>query len=158
MNSQEIAELLKNMSEKEKKYAEELNNLSEKFRHPVLQALIRGIAKDSEKHSIFYAALAKLVGDIQPMITEEELRIIKEGLEKHIETEAEMIEFTRRLAGETSDPRQKLIFLAIYEDEVKHHKILLDIHRNIAEKEAFTEEQLWDSVWKDSPWHGAPGG
>lgn len=31
MNSREIAELLKNMSEKEKKYAEELNNLSEKF-------------------------------------------------------------------------------------------------------------------------------
>lgn len=92
------------------------------------------------------------------MITEEELRIIKGGLEKHIETEAEMIEFTRRLTGETSDPRQKLILQAIYEEEIKHHKILPDIHRNIAEKEAFTEEQLWDSVWKDSPWHGAPGG
>ena len=158
MNKQELASLLKTMSEKEKKYAEELENLSERFRHPVLQALIKGIAKDSEKHSIFYAALAKLVGEIQPMITEEELRIIREGLEKHIETEANMIELTRRLAVETSDPRQKLVLQAIYEDEVKHHKILLDIHRNIVEKEAFTEEQVWDSVWKDSPWHGAPGG
>ena len=75
MNKQELASLLKTMSEKEKKYAEELENLSERFRHPVLQALIKGIAKDSEKHSIFYATLAKLVGEIQPMITEKELRI-----------------------------------------------------------------------------------
>jgi len=25
-------------------------------------------------------------------------------------------------------------------------------------KETYTEEEIWDAVWRDSPWHGAPGG
>jgi len=47
---------------------------------------------------------------------------------------------------------------AIYSDELEHHKLLVSIKRNIAEKEKFGEEELWDMVWKESPWHGAPGG
>ena len=37
------------MSQKEKEYAQELRELSEKFKYPVLSALIKGIALDSEK-------------------------------------------------------------------------------------------------------------
>ena len=97
------------------------------------------------------------MSETQPFISEEELEI-KKGIRKHIEREAEMIEFTRKLVKETTDPRQKMILAAIYEDEVKHHKVLIDIEKNMAEAETFTEEQLWDAVWRDSPWHGSPGG
>jgi len=99
------------------------------------------------------------LSETQPFISEEELEIIKKGIRKHIEIEAEMIEFTRKLVKETTDPWQKMILAAIYEDEVKHHKVLVDdIEKNVAEAETFTEEQLWDAVWRDSPWHGSPGG
>lgn len=48
--------------------------------------------------------------------------------------------------------------MAIYDDEQKHHKLLLDIKDKIAKRETLTEDVLWDLIWKDSPWHGAPGG
>lgn len=158
MKVEELRKLVHEMSIREKKYAEELRELADKFKHPVLQALIMGIAQDSDKHSIFYKSVEELLSRVQPLLTEEELEIIKKGIRKHIEMEAEMVEFTRKLAQETDDPRLKLVFSAIHADELKHHKLLLDIEKQIAERETFTEEELWDAIWKDSPWHGSPGG
>lgn len=151
MNEAKLLESVKQMIQKEKEYAEELRRLSEKFRHPVLQALIMGIAMDSMKQSIFYEAAEKLLQEAQPMLTEEELDIILTGIEKHIETEAKMIDYMRRAAEETGDPRLKLILYAIHDDKVKHHKLLLDIQEKLVKREAFTEEDLWDAVWRDSP-------
>ncbi len=158
MEIEEIKKLAHEMAIQEKKYAEELRKLAEKIKHPVLEALIKGIASDSEKHSIFYSAVEELLSRVQPLLTEEELEEIKKGIRKHIEMEAKMVEFTRKMAQETDDPRLKLVFSAIHEDELKHHKLLLDIEKKIAELETFTEEDLWDAIWKDSPWHGSPGG
>ncbi len=158
MKIDETKKLAHDMSLKEKEYAEELEELAGKIKHPVLQALIKGIASDSRKHSIFYSAVEELLSRVQPLLTEEELETLKKGIRKHIEMEAEMVEFTRKMAQETDDPRLKLIFAAIHDDELKHHKLLLDIEKRIAELETFTEEELWDAVWKDSPWHGSPGG
>ncbi|MEB3825743.1 MAG: ferritin-like domain-containing protein [Desulfurococcales archaeon] len=157
MSELDLDKILK-MVEEEKKYAEELEELSKSFRHPVLQAMIRGIARDSFKHSILYEAIARLLKETQPALTEEELKLIKEGLEKHIKMEAEMVRLTSEWARQTSDPRLKLLLTAIHEDEVKHHKILVDIKDRIAEAETLTEQDIWDAVWKDSPWHGSPGG
>jgi len=53
--------------------------------------------------------------------------------------------------------RIKLSLSAIYEDGNKHHK-LLNVRDKLAKAEAFEEPDLWDAVWKDSPWYGAPGG
>jgi len=146
------------MCEKEMMYAEELIKVAGRFKHPVLQALIKGIARDSEKHSLFYDALATFLSSTQPVLVEEEFRIISEGIEKHIRIEEEMIESTRRILESVDDPRLKLLLSAIYDDEVKHHELLLAIKRAIAERERFGEEELWDTVWRDSPWHGTPGG
>jgi rubrerythrin len=146
------------MVEEERKYAEELEKLSESFRHPVLQGLIKGIALDSRKHSILYAAIASLLKEIQPGLTEDELEIIRKSVEKHIEMEAEMVRLTEQWSEEANDPRLKLLLKAIHEDEIKHHKILVDIKDKLAKEETITEEDLWDAVWKDSPWHGSPGG
>ncbi len=146
------------MVEEEKKYAEELEKLSQSFKHPMLQGLIKGISLDSRKHSILYAAMASLLKETQPGLTEEELEIIRKGIEKHIEMEAEMVRLTGQWAEETDDPRLKLLLKAIHEDEIKHHKILVDIKDKLAKEETITEEDIWDAVWKDSPWHGSPGG
>ncbi len=158
MDKEELINIVHEMSLKEEEYARELRELATKFKHPVLQALILGISKDSEKHSIFYKSIEELLRKTQPLITEEELEIIKKGIRKHIKMEAQMIEFTKNILDKVNDPRLRLVFSAIYEDEVKHHKLLIDIERNIAERETFAEEDLWEAVWRDSPWHGTPGG
>jgi len=142
----------------EKKYAEELKNLAEATKHPVLRTLFLGIAQDSIKHSMMYEAILQLTSQIQPFITLEELKNIATIISKHIETELKMLEEARKLLSTSQDPRIKLLVAAIADDEAKHHALLLAIKKNIAEEEAFTEEIYWDLVWKDSPWHGTPGG
>ncbi len=153
-----LLEVARKMVEEEKKYAEELEEASKKIRHPALEALLESIALDSQKHSRMYNALARLLTETQPALSEGELKTIIEVVEKHIETEAKMIELTKKLLEEVADPKIKLIVAAIHEDEAKHHKILLDIKKNIAEKEIISEQELWDAFWKDSPWHGGSGG
>lgn len=153
-----LMEIAKKMVLEEEKYAEELEEVSEKIKHPVLEALIRSIALDSRKHSRMYKALVRLLSETQPALSSEELNTISAAVKKHIETESKMIELTKKLLEEVNDPKVKLIVAAIHEDEVKHHKILLDIERNIAEKEIVTEQEVWDSLWRDSPWHGGSGG
>lgn len=152
-----IDELIK-YSRLEESYARELGLLAERLHHPVLKAIFAGIAKDSEKHSVFYRAIADALSRAQPFIKEEELKEISEVIEKHIETEAKMLEEARQLLQSTSDPRAKLLLAAIVEDEAKHHALLVSVKKRIAEPEAFTEETMWDMVWKESPWHGTPGG
>ena len=87
LSIKDILETARNMVDEEKHYALELKELASKFRHPVLQALILGIALDSEKHSLFYNSIVKLWSKRTPVLTEEELRIIREGIRKHIEME-----------------------------------------------------------------------
>ncbi len=158
MVAEDVMGKVKEMAEAEERYAKELRELAGRFRHPVLQALIMGIAQDSLKHAVFYRAVHELLSRVQPMLSEEELEIIRTGIARHIKMEEEMVKLSGRLAEEAGDPRLKLIFRAVYEDEMKHHSLLVLIREKIAESETFTEEDLWDAVWRDSPWHGAPGG
>ena len=143
--------ILREMAGKEAGYADELKALAEGLRHPILKALLRGVANDSAKHSEFYRALLELATASQPMISEEEFRRIAQAIEKHIETEKEMVRLTEELLRKTGDPRAKLILAAIHSDELVHHRLLTSIKEVIARRETFTEEMLWDAVWRDSP-------
>lgn len=154
----DLLELARSMAEKEKEYAGKLRRLSDEIGHPVLKALITGIASDSEKHGMFYEAVVKLLSEEYPLMSQEKLDLIHEAIKKHIDVEAEMIKLTGELAKEVKDPRLKLILMAIHDDEVKHHNLLVSIEKHIAEALTLTEQDLWDMVWKDSLWHGAPGG
>ncbi|MEM4717465.1 MAG: ferritin-like domain-containing protein [Desulfurococcaceae archaeon] len=145
-------------SQLEEKYAEEIKRLGDMINHPVLKALFHGIARDSEKHGYMYRSIAELLSKIQPYISEKDLEEISKVIKKHVETEARMLEEARRLLLETSDPRVKLLIAAIADDEAKHHALLKSIEKRIAEEETLREDIIWDMIWKDSPWHGTPGG
>ncbi len=155
---EDLLKIAKRMIDEEKRYAEELEEVSRKIKHPVLETLLKSIAMDSLKHSQMYSALTRLLSETQPALSGEELKTIIEAVRKHIETESKMIELTKKLLDSVEDPKVKLIIAAIHEDEVRHHRILLDIKKNIAEKEIVSEQELWDALWKDSPWHGGSGG
>ncbi|RLE63032.1 MAG: ferritin-like domain-containing protein [Thermoprotei archaeon] len=142
----------------ELKHAVKLKETAGRLKHPVLKALLEGIAKDSEKHSLFYQAILDFLNKVSPMLTEKELEILKASIEEHLEVEAKMIRLAKEWSGKVEDSRLKMILWAIHEDELKHHKLLEDIRDKIAKRETFTENDFWDAVWKDSPWHGTPGG
>ena len=156
--SKDLLTTAKEMVSKEFEYAKELREAATKFRHPVLQVLLVGISLDSEKHSAFYDAIVKTLTEAQPMLSEEELEVIKEGIKKHIKQEAEMVKLTAELLEKVSDPKLKLILQMIHDDEVRHHKLLLNLQKKIAEAETLTEADVWEMIWKDVAYHGAPGG
>jgi len=157
---EELASTLRRLVEAERRYSEELRKLAESIRYTTaLAAVIEAVASDSEKHARLYEALTKIaVGEHQPKLWEEDLKAIGEVIDRHIETERRMIEETRKLLESVAESRMRLILSAIYEDEVRHHRVLVDIKDKIARARVLTEDEFWDAVWRDSPWHGTPGG
>ena len=158
MVDEELINLITNMAKKESGYAQELRDLANNVKHPVLKALFLGIASDSRKHAKFYESISALLSNPYPLISQEKLDEIKEAVKKHIITESDMVKISKELAEREKDPRIKLLLMAIHHDELAHHKILVSIQENIAKALTLTEEELWDLIWKDSLWHGTPGG
>lgn len=142
----------------ERRHAERLRALAERVGHPVVKALLLGIAGDSEKHALFYQAVIELSTRYQPAISQNEFRMLGEEIVRHIDTEARMMEVTRELLNKISDPRVRLLIAAVHDDEVKHHGVLVSIRDNITSEYVVGEEDLWNAIWRDSPWHGTPGG
>jgi len=158
MEMNTLVKKLLDYADMEEKYAVELRDLGSSLKHPVLRSLFISIAKDSEKHGMIYRALAELASNPQPFITEDELKRVVEVVKRHIETESKMLESVKLMLEETSDPRFKLLLEAIREDEAKHHALLVSIRDKLATAETLREQELWDMIWKESPWHGTPGG
>ncbi|MCX8184150.1 MAG: hypothetical protein RMI56_04630 [Sulfolobales archaeon] len=157
-SSEELVKHFLKLADLEVKYSEELKALSERLRHPVLKALFAAIAGDSVKHSQIYRAIVDLLTAVHPLLIDQDVKDIADTILKHIRTESMMIEETKKLLDQIADPRARILISAIHSDEVTHHGILVSIEGNIARREVFTEEEFWNQVWRDSPWHGAPGG
>ncbi|MEM0005095.1 MAG: ferritin-like domain-containing protein [Desulfurococcaceae archaeon] len=149
---------LRKLALMEETYANELMKLANSIKHPVLRSLFESIAKDSEKHALMYKAVIEVLESTQPFISEEDLKRVTVSINQHIETEIKMLNIALSIASEAKDPRVKLLISAIADDESRHHKLLLNIKEKIAKPETLTEDILWEMIWKDSPWHGTPGG
>ncbi|MEB3851108.1 MAG: ferritin-like domain-containing protein [Desulfurococcales archaeon] len=154
----ELASWARRMAEEERRHASEMKKMASRLHHPVLRALFTAIATDSEKHAVFYESLAELAENPQPGITEDDLEMIRSTIEEHIREEAEAVERVRKLLETVDDPRMKVILSALASDEATHHAILLAVKKDIASRETISEQDVWDAVWRDSPWKGSPGG
>jgi len=51
-----------------------------------------------------------------------------------------------------------VLLSAILEDEKRHHALLKSVVKIIVRGETITEEEWWDLLWKNVPFHGTPGG
>ena len=123
-----------------------------------MKDLLLGIALDSEKHVMLLGSLRVLAEERTPLISKAQQDSIANGIDRHIRMEAEAIKTYTALIEGSENERVKTIAGLIREDEIRHHKLLLDLHKAMVGPETLTEQAVWDSLWKDSPWHGAPGG
>ncbi len=155
---EEILKLVTEWMDEELKYSARLQELAAKIRHPVLKAIFLGIAKDSEKHHHILKAMKEYLEENNPFITEEDLELIKASIRQHVDEERQSIMELSRLREKVDDPALLLLIDAMLDDEKKHHTLLFNIEREIAEKEKVDEQELWDYLWKHSPYHGTPGG
>ncbi len=158
MPYEELLTLVKSWLEEEVSYAKELFELAGNLKHPVLKALFQGIAKDSEKHNLILSAIRDYIENKRPIITQDDLEEIKKKIKDHIEEESKAIQDLLKLKEKVEDPALLLLIEAMLEDEKKHHALLLQIQKMIAEKETVSDQELWEALWLHSPWHGTPGG
>ena len=51
----------------------------------------------------------------------------------------------------------KLLLTAILSDEVRHHVLLKNVLDILVRGETITDNDWWDVLWNNVPFHGAPG-
>ncbi len=123
-----------------------------------IKEFLIGISQDSTKHASLLKSLRKAVEGPTPFISMEERDKIAGGIQKHIDMEANAVKTYGELMEKSDNEQVKTIASMIREDEIRHHSLLKELHKTIVEPETLTEDMIWDMIWKDSPWHGSPGG
>ena len=51
-----------------------------------------------------------------------------------------------------------LLLQAILSDEKRHHALLSKVLEIIVKGETITDNEWWDVLWENVPFHGTPGG
>jgi rubrerythrin len=158
MNEHERVELYKKQMTLEEKIVETAQTAVKDMKNVMVRELVLGVAMDSNKHSSLLNALIASIEGKNPLLKEDITDKLKSNLEEHIELEQEAIDSYKTIWNNLEDEKEKMIIKAILNDEIRHHTLLKKIHKMIVEKETITEQELWDMSWKDSLFHGTPGG
>lgn len=154
----ELIGFLKSQIIIENKIVDSLNRSLVEIGNPTVRGVLKGISLDSVKHSEMYTSAVTLLTTVSKALTQENLDKQKALVEKHIQMEAELIEKISKMLPNVKDKKVSLLLKAILADEKRHHGLLKQILEILVKGETITEADWWDMLWKDVPFHGAPGG
>ncbi|MGQ9538083.1 MAG: ferritin-like domain-containing protein [Candidatus Bathycorpusculaceae bacterium] len=154
----ELLDFIKRQIKVENVIVDSLNEALKKIGNPSVRGVLKGISLDSLKHAEMYDAAARLLTTTQQALSQEHLDEQKSLVEKHIRIEAELIKKISEVLPTVEDKKVKLLLTAILADEKRHHEVLKEVLEIIVRGETITEADWWDILWKDVPFHGAPGG
>jgi rubrerythrin len=158
LSKNELVEFLKTQIKIEKAIVDSVNkNLSE-LGNPVIKSVLKGISLDSEKHAEMYDGAVSLLTNISQALSQEQFEKQKKLVEKHIRIEAELIEKISNVISNIENENVKFLLNTILADEKRHHEILQKVLETLVLGETITEEDWWDILWKNVPFHGTPGG
>jgi bacterioferritin (cytochrome b1) len=127
-------------------------------KNPPVKGVLKGISLDSTKHAELYASAVKLLTGVSQALGQEHLDEQRKLVEKHISLEAELIEKINGVLPSVENPKVRLLLEAILADEKRHHELLKMVLDIIVKGETITEDDWWDVLWKNVPFHGTPGG
>jgi len=135
-----------------------LNNSLGEITNQAIIGVLKGISLDSVKHAEMYSAAVKLLTDVTPPLTQDNLDTQIELVKDHIRLEAELIKKIGKILPNIEKEKVKLLINAILTDEKRHHALLTRVLKILVQGETITEEDWWDLIWKNVPFHGSPGG
>jgi bacterioferritin (cytochrome b1) len=141
----------------EKEIVKSVSKALETIKNPVVEAVLKGMSYDSSKHAEIYRSAAQIIA-VAPALTEEEFKNLEEVVRWHIENEEKLIGRLQAAINKTADDRVKFLLESIFADEKRHHDLLNLIMDIIVKGETITDQDWWDIIWKNVPFHGAPGG
>jgi ribonucleotide reductase beta subunit family protein with ferritin-like domain len=135
-----------------------INKALVKIKNPAVRGVLKGISLDSVKHAEMYKAAIELLSSVPPALTQAEYDELLKFVKKHIAEEERAILSMEEVMNQVEDEKVKLLLEAIFSDEQRHHKLLSEIMDILVKRETISEEDWWDVLWKNVPFHGAPGG
>ncbi len=154
----ELVDFLKRQIEVENEIVRSLNSSLGDIPNPTVKGVLKGISLDSVKHAEMYASAVTLLTSVSQALTQEHLDRQRGLVEKHIKLEADLIRKIEKTLPTVENKKVKLLLRAILEDEKRHHGLLKSILEIIVHGETITEDDWWDVIWKNIPFHGSPGG
>ncbi len=157
-SDKKLVDFLKKQIVVENEIVDSLNNGLVDVKNPPVKGVLKGISLDSVKHAELYAAAITLLTGVSQALTQENLDKQRKLVEKHIEMEAELIKKLDKVIPTIENDKVKLLLNAILADEKRHHELLKVVLNIIVRGETITEEDWWELLWKNVPFHGAPGG
>jgi len=154
----ELTKFLREQIKIENTIVTSLNNSLGEITNQAVIGVLKGISLDSVKHAEMYTAAIKLLTDVTPPLTQENLDTQIELVKDHIRLEAELIQKIGKILPNIEKEKVKLLLNAILTDEKRHHALLTEVLQILVKEETITEEDWWDLIWKNVPFHGSPGG
>ena len=154
----ELVGFLKEQIKIENKIVKSLNSSLKEIGNPTVKGVLKGISLDSVKHAEMYASAVKLLTSVSQALKQENLDTQRELVKEHIHIEAELIERIGKVMPSIKNEKVRLLLNAILSDEKRHHELLKKVLEILVRRETITEEDWWDVLWKNVPFHGAPGG
>ena len=159
MNSKdELINFMKAQIKVENEIVDSLNSALVDVKNPPVRGVLKGISLDSVKHAEMYAAATELLTSVSQALSQEHLEKQRALVEKHIRMEEELIKKISKVLPTVENAKVKLLLNAILGDEERHHELLKMVLEILVRGETITEADWWDLLWKNVPFHGAPGG
>jgi len=158
ISKDELVGFLKKQVNIENEIVNSVNGALGEIENPAVKGVLKGISLDSLKHAEMYGAAISLLTSVLPALTQENLDKQRELVEKHMHVEAELIEKISKVLPNIENKNVKLLLNAISLDEKRHHQLLKEVLEILVRGETITEEDWWEVLWKNVPFHGAPGG
>ena len=158
LSKEEITKFFEKQVFMENEIATSINKALVKIRNPAVKGVLKGISLDSVKHGEMYKAAIELLSTVPPALTQQEFDELVKFIKKHVTEEENAIVSMEEVMNQIEDEKVKLLLEAIFSDEQRHHKLLNDVMEILVKRETISEEDWWDILWKNVPFHGAPGG
>jgi len=154
----ELINFMKAQIKVENEIVDSLNSALVDVKNPPVRGVLKGISLDSVKHAEMYAAATELLTSVSQALSQEHLDKQIALVEKHIRMEEELIKKINKVLPTVKNAKVKLLLNTILGDEKRHHELLKMVLEILVRGETITEADWWDLLWKNAPFHGAPGG
>lgn len=157
-SNDELVALFKNQIKIEQTIVDSVNKGISDMQNPVVKGVLKGISLDSTKHADMYSSAISLLTSVSQALTEDNLKKQIALVEKHIQLEANIIKKLQDVVPSIQNEKVKLLLSTILSDELRHHALLKKVLSILVRGETITDNDWWDVLWENVPFHGAPGG
>jgi rubrerythrin len=156
-SDKELTEFFKQQAKLEEEIVDSVNEALMTIKNAVVKSILKGMALDSSKHAAIYRAAEQVV-KVAPALTESEFDELRKVIKWHIENESKVIKRLEDAVKRTQNKKIKFLLRSIAADEKRHHKLLDAIMDIVVKGETITDDEWWEVLWKNVPFHGSPGG